>query len=76
MKKLPAKMHGVVLPLFVTMVMSAIVAAISTVHALGFVDDVFRVWLASWLFSWAIAFPTLALLLPLAQKAVRLIVEE
>ena len=43
MKKLPAKMHGVVLPLFVTMVMSAIVAAISTVHALGFVDDVFRV---------------------------------
>jgi len=43
MKKLPAKMYGVVLPLFVTMVMSAIVAAISTVHALGFVDDVFRV---------------------------------
>src|SRR3989344_7900573 len=43
MKKLPAKMHGVILPFIVTMIMSAIVAAISTVHALGFSHVVFRV---------------------------------
>ena len=34
MKKLPAKMHGVVMPFFLSMFMTLIVSAISTVHAL------------------------------------------
>ena len=75
MKKLPANMHGVVMPFFLSMFMTLIVSAISTVHALG-IHGVFRIWLVSWLFSWAIAFPALLLVLPLVKKCVQFVVEE
>ena len=68
-------MHGVVMPFFLSMFMTLIVSAISTVHALG-IHGVFRVWLVSWLFSWAVAFPALLLVLPFVRKLVRLVVEE
>lgn len=68
-------MHAVVMPFFLSMLMTLIVSAISTVHALG-IHGVFRVWLVSWLFSWAIAFPALVFVLPVVRKCVRLIVEE
>jgi hypothetical protein len=75
MKKLPPKMHAIVLPFLLSMIMTLIVSAISTLHALG-INGIFRVWLESWLFSWAVAFPTLLFVLPLVRKLVRLIVEE
>ena len=68
-------MHGVVMPFFLSMLMTLIVSAISTVHALG-IHGVFRIWLVSWLFSWAIAFPALLLVLPLVKKCVQFVVEE
>ena len=75
MKKLPANMHGVVMPFFLSMLMTLIVSAISTIHALG-IHGVFRIWLVSWLFSWVIAFPALLLVLPLVRRLTQLIVEE
>ncbi len=68
-------MHAIVLPFLLSMIMTLIVSAISTVHALG-LSGIFRVWLESWLFSWVIAFPTLLVVLPFVRKLVRLVVEE
>ena len=75
MKKLPASAHHIVLPFFLSLVMTAIVSAISTVHALGF-QGIFWIWFGSWLTSWAIAFPTLIAVLPFVRRWTSLIVED
>lgn len=75
MRKLPAWTHHIVLPFFLTMVMTFIVSGISTVHALGF-HGILPIWLGAWLASWAIAFPSLIVILPFVRRWTALIVEE
>jgi hypothetical protein len=75
MKKLPSKYMDAVLALIMTMIMTAIVCAVSTVRALGFHAAVIHVWFISWLLAWAIAFPTLLIILPFCRKAARHFVE-
>ncbi len=74
MKKLPSRLEHIVMPFFLSLMMSGIVSAVATVRALGFHDILF-VWLGSWLTSWIIAFPSVLLVLPVARKLTRLVVE-
>ncbi len=67
-------MHHFVAPFFITMLMTAIVSGISTVRAVGFVG-LADVWPGSWLWSWAVAFPALLVVTPIARKFVSYIVE-
>lgn len=75
MRKLPPSAAHIVMPFFLSIIMSGIVSAISTFHALG-TDITLSVWLGAWASSWLVAFPTLLVVLPLVRKMARFFVEE
>lgn len=56
--------------------MSLLVSGIATLRAVGFSGDVGSLWLSAWLTAWLLAFPTVMLVAPLAQRAVRALVAE
>jgi Protein of unknown function (DUF2798) len=76
MKKLPARWMHVVMPLFLSMFMSAFISFISTVKAVGLPPDLFSRWILAWGISWAVAFPTVLMVLPLVRKLAGLVVEQ
>ncbi len=66
--KLPTRAMIFLVPFFLSLVMSGIVALISTIRALGFTSDVLTPWLNSWGLSWMIAFPTVLFVLPIVRR--------
>lgn len=72
--KLPARYASVVMPLLLSIFMTCIVSMISTFRSLGADPHFVRIWLGAWLISWAIAFPTLLLALPIVRKTTAAIV--
>lgn len=72
--KLPARYASLVMPLLLSIVMTCIVSAISTLRGIGLATHFVRIWLGAWLISWLIAFPTLLLILPVVRRATSRIV--
>jgi hypothetical protein len=72
--KLPARFAGVVLPFFLSIIMTCIISMVSTLRSAGLSPGVFQLWLGSWALSWVIAFPTLLLVLPLVRRATAAVV--
>jgi hypothetical protein len=72
--KLPARYAWLVMPLLLSIVMTCIVSAISTLRGIGLATHFVRIWLGAWLISWLIAFPTLLLILPFVRRATARIV--
>ncbi|MCL1086902.1 DUF2798 domain-containing protein [Shewanella glacialipiscicola] len=66
--KLPAKYATIVMPFFLSILMSCIVSGISTFNGVGAVSQFTELWLGAWLISWAVAFPTLLIVLPFVRK--------
>ncbi|MCL1091937.1 DUF2798 domain-containing protein [Shewanella profunda] len=66
--KLPAKYATVVMPFFLSVLMSCIVSGISTFNGVGASAQFIELWLSAWLISWVVAFPTLLMVLPLVRK--------
>ncbi|MFB2654791.1 DUF2798 domain-containing protein [Shewanella seohaensis] len=66
--KLPAKYATVVMPFFLSILMSCIVSGISTFNGVGASAQFVELWLIAWGISWAVAFPTLLMVLPLVRK--------
>jgi hypothetical protein len=54
--------------LLLSVVMTMVVSAVSTLRGVGLTDAFLRVWLSAWGLSWLIAFPTLLLILPLVRR--------
>jgi hypothetical protein len=75
-RKLPARYSGIIGALLLSLLMTCIVSFISTVRGIGLAPDLVRVWLGSWALSWAIAFPTLLVVLPVVRRATSLLVDE
>ncbi|MBP6120812.1 MULTISPECIES: DUF2798 domain-containing protein [Providencia] len=73
--KFPARAMIFLVPFFLSLVMSGIVALISTIRALGFTSDVLTPWLSSWGLSWMIAFPTVLFVLPIARRVSLMLVK-
>ncbi len=67
--KLPARYGVVVMPFFLSIIMTCVVSLISTLRGAGFGPGFFPLWLGSWALSWAVAFPTLLLVLPVVRRA-------
>lgn len=67
---LPARFATVLLPLLLTMFMTAIISGITTLRALGFTSAVFTIWPEAWLMSWAVAFPVMTVVLPAVRRLV------
>lgn len=74
-KKLDKRHTGVLLPLFVSIIMSCLVSGISTFRSAGFSDAFLDIWMGNWAVSWMVAFPILLFVLPMAKRLTALIVE-
>ena len=73
--KLPARYAAFVMPLFLSIVMTFVVSAISTLKSLGLNAAFLATWPTAWGLSWLVAFPTLLLVLPVVRLLVGLVVE-
>jgi hypothetical protein len=72
--KLPARYASLVLPFFLTCVMTCVVSGISTLRVAGIGPGVLGTWLVSWAMSWAVAYPPMLLVLPVVKKMVAALV--
>jgi hypothetical protein len=73
--KLPARYAAVVMPFFLSIVMTCIISLVSTLRGVGWVPGLLHLWLGSWAISWVIAFPTLLVMLPVVRKLTALVVQ-
>ncbi|MGN6151030.1 MAG: DUF2798 domain-containing protein [Lysobacteraceae bacterium] len=73
--KLPARYAAFVMPLLLSIFMTAIVSLVSTLRSVGLVDGVVALWLGAWGMSWLIGFPTLLLVLPVVRRITAWIVQ-
>jgi hypothetical protein len=74
-RKLPARYADLILPLFLSLIMTCVVSLISTLRSVGLVEDFLRLWLGAWGLSWLVAFPLLLVMLPLAKAVTGWVVE-
>ncbi|NIX77180.1 DUF2798 domain-containing protein [Microvirga sp. c23x22] len=74
-KKLPAKAQFVVFPLILTLLMSGVVSTIATLKVAGFEPGILLKILQAWGISYAIAFPTALVVMPLVRRIVAALVE-
>lgn len=73
-RKLPPRYGAVVLPFFLSLMMTFIISGISTLRALGLGQEFLRAWPAAWAMSWVIGFPTLLVVLPAVRRLAALVV--
>jgi len=62
--KLPSHLQVYVHALLLTCFMTFVVSGIATWNAIGLSPDFLQKWLGSWVFAWAVAFPTLLVVGP------------
>ena len=74
-RKLPARYAAIVMPLALSIIMTFVVSAISTLKSLGPTPAFLATWPSAWLLSWLVAFPTVLVVLPLVRRIVGLLVE-
>lgn len=68
-RKLPPRAAGFVMPLILSILMTAIVSLISTVNGIGLAPGLLDLWLRAWGLSWIVAFPVLLIVLPIVRRA-------
>ncbi len=73
--KLPARSAAIVVPLLLSLLMSGVVSAISTLRGAGWTPDFLHLWLGAWMLSWAVAFPLVVVLLPTVRRLTGLVVD-
>jgi hypothetical protein len=74
LRKLPARYAAVVMPFFLSILMTSIISLISTLKSVGWRPGLSDVWLGSWALSWVVAFPVLLMALPLVRRLTSLVV--
>ncbi|MEL6690439.1 MAG: DUF2798 domain-containing protein [Pseudomonadota bacterium] len=67
---IPPRLAPVVFGLILSGLMSFLVSGVSTYRALGMIEGFFGVWMGNWSFSWAVAFPTVLIVAPIARRIV------
>jgi len=72
--KLPARYAAIVMPLFLSILMSCIVAGIATLKSVGPSPGFLGQWMGAWGVSWLVAFPSLLVLLPVVRRLVAAVV--
>ncbi len=65
---LHTRYYAVVMPFFLSFIMTCVISLVSTLRGVGLVPGLLSLWLGSWALSWVIAFPTLLVVLPLVRK--------
>ena len=67
---LPPSAAAWLMPLVLSLLMTFVVSAISTLRALGPGPDFLAAWPTAWMLSWLVAFPALLLVLPVVRRIV------
>ncbi|WP_448204806.1 DUF2798 domain-containing protein [Azospirillum sp. sgz302134] len=75
LKKLPARAQAFLFPLLLTLLMSGVVSTIATLKAFGLTDGILLRILNAWVLSYAIAFPTALLVIPVVRRVIAAVVE-
>ncbi|MDX0181413.1 DUF2798 domain-containing protein [Sinorhizobium meliloti] len=75
-RKLPPGYARVLMPLVLSIFMSGVVSAVTTVSNIGPGASFTAAWPNAWVASWMVAFPTLLVVLPLVRRLVAIIVEQ
>lgn len=73
---IPARYSHIAFGLVLSGMMSLLVSGISTLKAIGPVDGFVAIWLGNWVAGWAVAFPTVIVVAPIARKIVQRLVRE
>lgn len=73
--KLPAQYAAWIMPLLLSGLMSATISMLNLWKNLGMIDGFLSKWFSIWLFSWAIAYPTVLIFLPIVRRLTALIVD-
>lgn len=58
----------IVMALLLSVAMTMVVSAVSTLRGVGPTEAFLAVWLSSWGLSWLVAFPTVLVILPLVRR--------
>jgi hypothetical protein len=74
-RRLPARYASVVMPFFLSLLMTALVSLISTARSVGLTPALLSLWPGSWALSWAVAFPVTLVVLPVVRRLTAAIVE-
>ncbi len=74
-RKLPARYAGVVMPFFLSLMMSGIISFITTLRSVGWQAMSLTGWLGAWGISWVVAFPTVLMLLPVVRRLTAMVVQ-
>jgi len=67
---IPPRYAPVVIAFFVSGAMSFLVSGLATWRALGMIPGFTGIWMVSWIFAWAVAFPALVVFRPVVTKVV------
>ena len=66
--KLPPRYALVVMPLLMSGLMSGIICMVNLVRAMGWSVQALQAWPGTWLVAWAVAFPTVLVVIPIVKK--------
>lgn len=66
--KLPPKYALIVVPWLMSGMMSAIICLVNVLRTMGWGMQALHAWPGTWLLAWAVAFPAVLLVMPLAKK--------
>ncbi|GIT91671.1 hypothetical protein JANAI62_21280 [Jannaschia pagri] len=73
---IPARFAPVLFGFILSGLMSLIVSGIATLRAAGLIDGLFGLWMGNWLTSWAVAFPTVLVVAPVARRLVARVTQQ
>lgn len=70
-----ARFAPIAFGLVLSCLMSLLVSGIATVRTAGLIESFFTLWIGAWLPSWAIAFPVVLVVAPVARRLVNNLVK-
>jgi hypothetical protein len=73
--RLPARFAPILFGLLLSGLMSCVVSGIATVRAIGLPPNFLAMWMSSWSFSWAVAFPSVLVVAPIVRRLVAAMTE-
>lgn len=70
------KYRKFVFSFIMALLMSFIMSFVITVHNMGFVSNIFNIWLSAFIFSFIIALPTILVISPLVKTLTNFVVKD
>lgn len=70
------KYQKVVFAFFMALLMSCIMSFVITLFNVGWVSNLFALWVRAWAFAFVVAFPTISVVAPLVQRLVAAVLKK